>query len=229
MDNIGQNKLDQNEIDQNKLDQNKLDQNEIDQNEIDQNKLDKNEIDKKKLKNLKVNSFHSIYIMEKSLILCDIDDTVLRYQYNLDYFMKKCKDNLIRTNNYIDTCDIKIIAECEFDEHREDTEPLHTDKSGFDSMIEKITQTNSELIFITARGIKSKEKTLKQLEKIGIDPNKFPIHFILDHKIPKSEYIKNHIDLSTHTNIYFIDDQLNNVKNVKITFPNFNCYYFKYN
>lgn len=192
-------------------------------------KIIHNKINKKeKLRILKINSFNLIDIKQNSLILCDIDDTILRYQHNIDYFIEKSRREIV---NITDNCceeNIKFLAECDYEDHRDFTEPFNTDSEGFDNMLKKISETNSNLIFITARSNKSKEKTKNQLEKIGINTNNYQIHFTFEYKISKAEYIKKYIDLTQFDNIYFIDDQVNNVKNVKITFPNFNCYLFKY-
>jgi hypothetical protein len=202
--------------------------NKQEQNEPEQNEPELNELKKEKLKIFKIKSFNLVDIKQNSLILCDIDDTILRYQYNMDYFIEKSRREIVYITDNFNEEDIKFLAECEYEDHRYFTEPFYTDKEGFDNMLKKISETNSNLIFITARSNKSREKTKNQLEKIGIDINNYPIHFTFEYKISKAEYIKKYIYLTQFDNIYFIDDQVNNVKNVKITFPNFNCYLFKY-
>ena len=116
-------------------------------------------------------------IKQNSLILSDIDNTILRYQHNLDYFIEKsCREIVYITDNFNEE-DINILAECDYKDHRDFTEPFYTDKEGFDNILKKISETNYNLIFITARSNKSREKTKNQLEKIGIDINNYPIHF----------------------------------------------------
>ncbi len=89
--------------------------------------------------------------------------------------------------------DTKKLALNEFSEYRELNVPFHTDKNGWDKMIDQIEKTNS------------KNATLKQLKNIGINTNKYEYHFTSDYKI-KGSYIEKFIDIMQFNNVFFVDD-----------------------
>lgn len=80
------------------------------------------------------------------------------YPLDLNHWITETKKYLIETNDFYDDQDIRRIAMNEYMEYKESNIPTHTDKTGWDQLIDKITQTNSNLVFITARSVKMKEK-----------------------------------------------------------------------
>ena len=169
-------------------------------------------------------SFDEIIIAKNNpLILCDIDDTILRFNYNLVHFYNEAKilypkasDNELfnRANN-------------DFYIYRILNRPFHTDLDGFNNLCERTQQVNGELMFITARSHFAEDTTKKQFKTIGIDYNKFKIHY-LSNTISKGDYIKKNINLEGREEIIFIDDQDYNLDNVKNILPQIKCYKFVY-
>jgi len=136
-----------------------------------------------------INSFNNIEITDNSLVLCDIDETLLT-----NTFIKlKSKQN----NKPI----IKLNL------------PKYTDKTGFFNMMQKLNRTNSKLCFVTARDIKYVELTRKQFKFLGINIENFPVFFCGD--TPKGLVIKTKINLTNFKEILFIDDLKYNLDNVK--------------
>jgi hypothetical protein len=176
-----------------------------------------------------INSFNRIQIKNNTLVLCDIDDTVLRYKLDLNHFYKDTHKYLMEIDDYIDEVDTMKLARDRFNVYKNNTTPQHTDNKSFDIMLSKISKTNSKLVFITARSIKFKDVTFSELEKLGIDYKMFDIHFTFDYKMPKANYIDKFINLSRYNLVYFIDDNELTVKNVKTKFPQIECFIFKYN
>jgi len=101
-----------------------------------------------------INTFDKIIPIEKSLILCDIDDTVLRYNLTFKDFYSKVKNELKYDGDYLDEKDINDCAMEEFNLYREKNVPFHTDGEGFRRLEQKILKTNSKLCFITSRSKK---------------------------------------------------------------------------
>jgi hypothetical protein len=188
-------------------------------------------ITKQKLIIKKVTSFSVIsdMIKENTLVLCDIDETVLRYKKSLDDFYKESYEYLIKIDDFFDEEDTKNLALNEFYEYRESNIPFHTDKDGWDKMIDQIEKTNSKLVFITARSNASKNTTLEQLKSVGIESNKYEYHFTYDYKMSKGSYIENFIDINQFDNVFFIDDDENTTKIVKHKHNTIDCYLYKYN
>lgn len=191
--------------------------------------MDLQEENQAKPKLFKINSFASIDIKPSSLVLCDIDDTVLTYPLDLTHWFNKTKTYLIEINDYFDDEDCKAIAQNEWADYREVTAPIHTDDQGFKQMEATLASTNGRLMFITARSAQFKEKTHKDLKAIGINGDAYPIHFTLDHKISKAEYVGKFIDMTGYEQIYFIDDNVPTVKLMKLAFPHAHCYIFAKN
>jgi len=136
-----------------------------------------------------INSFNNIEITDNSLVLCDIDETLLTNKF----IKLKPKEN----NKPV----IKMNL------------PKYTDKKGFLNLMQKLNRTNSKLCFVTARDIKYFEFTRKQFKFLGINIENFPVFFCGD--TPKGLVIKTKINLTKFKDILFIDDLKYNLDNVK--------------
>jgi len=170
-----------------------------------------------------ITSFNEVKLTNKTLILCDIDDTIMHYP-ECD---KKCKEllkelflqELTGPDLEKELKEIKNI-------YKRVKPPSHTDYHGFVSMLNKLSELNGKLIFITARNKGTEYWTEKQLKQIGIDPEKYDIHYV-GTKISKGEYIKLYIDLSDWDSVIFIDDYVSFIKSVLELHPEIKCYKFE--
>lgn len=169
----------------------------------------------------KISSFNQVELKadEKYLIICDIDDTILHFPECNKICSKILNDMCRKEEDY--EKDLKYLKTV----YRSAIKPTHTDYDGFSSMLGKIKETNSKLIFLTARNFQSDNLTKTQLKQIGLFPDDLPIHYT-GSKISKGEYIKTHMDLSVWTNIIFIDDNDNYIKTVTDIHPQIICYKF---
>jgi predicted secreted acid phosphatase len=166
-----------------------------------------------------------------TLVLCDIDDTVLRYPMLLQDFYKKeqaaaefifmsvtsKKEKQIYINEYIND---------EYYIYRTKTDPIHTDIDGFNNMIQKIYSNGGELKFVTSRSIVFNEQTRKHLQTIGIDPELYKIHYTFESGVKKSRYIQENINKEQYQNIIFIDDREDELKLVRNDHPDITTYRF---
>lgn len=172
-----------------------------------------------------INNFNDIEINLKTLIICDIDDTILKYNKDLKYFIDL-------NNQLIDDINLSILkAETDYEIYKIDKyyeEITHTDLKGFYDLIGKINQVNGNIIFLTARHEAYDIFTRKQLDIININHYEFEIHYT-GNLISKGEYIKKRINLQYYDEIIFIDDQNYNLYSVKEFNPNIKCYKFKIN
>jgi predicted ferric reductase len=139
-----------------------------------------------------INTFNDIPIIEKTLVLCDIDETLLTTKI---IKLVSNKDN-------------KMVKLCYL--------PKYTDKDGFLALLEKIKITNSKLIFITARRSTFAQITYNQFKLLDIDKNVYPIFFCGE--TPKSKIVKKNINLNNFSNIIFIDDLKYNLYHMKKEF-----------
>lgn len=181
-----------------------------------------------------INTFNNVLLDEgiKPLVICDIDNTFIRCEFDLDYFRNILKDE----NNMLSDFDVVI------DKTVNDKEAIQlmnnaynlgflkqTDPSGFHMMLRKINRMGGKFIFLTARSREFHNKTLDDLKKVGLaNCDKYEIHYT-GNQCTKGEYIKNHNLTHGYEHISFIDDYLNYLMSVFELHPNINCYLFRYN
>lgn len=173
-----------------------------------------------------INTFNDIEITkDKSLVICDIDDTLLYYP-TLDY-MPLCIDMIKELYPYLTENDAKYKKELEglINMYKYINSPKHTDFDGFMNMSEKIKNTNGELIFLTARNETSTKLTIKQFNDIGLNYDNYKVHYT-NNKISKGEYIKNNIDITQYNDVIFIDDYYSYIESVINEFNFIKCYKF---
>lgn len=177
-----------------------------------------------------IRSFSEIEILPNTLVVCDIDDTLIHHPFLngswMDilrlFFSIETQKKLGRPDNEIAT---KLLNEY-LDEVMISRPIEHTDKSGFFEMVEKA----DKVVFLTARSPNSVEFTSRNLWSVGVDTNNHDLHF--SYMTPKGEYIMNHFFelLITYDHIVFIDDQIYNLDNVlsQVAHPGLRVYKFEH-
>jgi hypothetical protein len=159
-----------------------------------------------------IKSFSEIDIQPNTIVLCDIDDTLLHHPginhswsnlisvfFNIQHFEETGTHNQTESNK-------KAVKFCD---DVFNTIPLqHTDREGFFDMVKKST----EFAFVTARQENAKNFTYENLKSLDIDPEIMKVHFCGNEA--KGEYIVRNFDLEKYDHVVFIDDQLRNVENV---------------
>jgi len=174
-----------------------------------------------------VDKFSDIPIKPNTLVLCDIDDTLLHHPaINNDWVdmlqhlflrhnhsitgMYDTKQSIDDTNRYCNTLF--------------DTIPMrHTDREGFFAMV----RDASGFAFVTARQEFARQFTYENLRGLGVDPSAHTVHF--SSNMPKGEYICANFDLSKYNYVVFIDDQVGNLQNVlaRVNHEGLELYQFK--
>jgi hypothetical protein len=169
-----------------------------------------------------IRSFDSIVIPsdKKTLVLCDIDKTLIRPIHTFShYFTKLC-------TIYNDS---KIA--CDYANHLymsalNNGDVTHTDKEGFMRMVDKVSSLGGSVVFLTARGKHAHEKTIQDLHKAGIlYPESFTFHYT-NNEITKGEYIRQYQLLDNYTHHIFIDDYPPYLESAITLFPHLHCYLF---
>lgn len=170
-----------------------------------------------------IHSFQDVVITkEKPFIICDIDDTVLAYNYNYEYFYNQAK--IISPEASLQ--EIYQHAEDDYYLHRIINKPFHTDYEGFMRMSQKVKELNGEIIFVTARHTCSIENTIKHFNEIKLDYHSYQVHYTSYPITSKGEYIQKYIDMRGKGEVIFIDDQDFNLISVKKKNPHITCYKF---
>lgn len=193
-----------------------------------------------------IHTFKSVSITKrKPLVLCDIDDTVLGYDKNIDFFydgLKKHVENvkskagifnrfrsMIENVNIVNMTDdeIRFYASKMYDDYRTYNKPRHCDFGGFIELLKKVKSLDGELRFLTARGKSSAYFTKKQFSEIGLNYDDYKIHYT-GNEISKGEYIQRYIDLKHYGEVVFIDDLDPFIQSVVNLCPSIQCYKFVY-
>jgi len=192
-----------------------------------------------------IRAFSEIEIKPNTIVLCDIDDTLLHHPaFNhkwitlihalfYEYYLAKRQRNTqlvglggLTRNGLLSKINFKATNDArQFCDEVLSTVPIrHTDRTGFFAMAEK----SASFAFITARQLSSKDFTYDNLRSIDVDPEQYNVHF--SGNSAKGEYIRSHFDLSKYEHVVFIDDQPRNLENVYdiITHRGLELYQFKY-
>lgn len=172
----------------------------------------------------KIKSFSEIPIdNKKTLIICDIDDTVLAVGRSIEYFYQLAELDLPRLSPYLK----EKYARSVYDIYRRYVLPTHTDLPGFQKMISQLEEnTESSFVFLTARAFHELgvQQTRKDLEHIGISPN-YRVYYT-SNIISKGDYIMENIDITSYDTVIFIDDRIENIDSVALRFPKIITYQF---
>lgn len=164
-------------------------------------------------------SFHE---NKKPIVICDIDHTFLRPKFDYNYYYEKMK------HEYSDQSELKNMVDDIFNMAINVGIVKQTDEEGFSIMLERINKLQGKLIFLTARGIFSHEKTIRDLQTAGLEnPELFEIHYT-SNEITKGDYIKKNNLLDNYDHHIFIDDYPYFLESALKIYPDMNCYLFKY-
>jgi hypothetical protein len=156
------------------------------------------------MKYLTINTFNKIPLTKNSLVLCDIDDTLITTK---TICLKPKKTNTAKPN-------IKLVV------------PAYIDKNGFTNLLQRLEATNSKLYFITSRNESSIDFTNNQFKLLNIDINTYPILYCGTSQ--KSNIVKQFIHTNSYDSIIFIDDLMYNIRNMKKEFGDkVSCFLFK--
>jgi hypothetical protein len=164
---------------------------------------------------LQIDTFYSIDIKQNTLILCDIDETILFYDgINPSWWSEIKKLHQIELNNHTTNIDSETdYALDKWHKYIDLIGPKHTDKKGFEDILQRIESNNSTLKFVTARNPYFEAITKKHFKELNIQTDsKYEIHYLAGE--PKGDYIKNNIDLTEYDHIIFIDDLKTNIDSV---------------
>lgn len=178
-----------------------------------------------------IKSFNEVTLDEncKPLVICDIDHTFIRCYYELDHFRKMLNDDInILPNTVTFSLDVDKEAIDLMNRAYNMGFVKQTDPDGFNNMLQKIERLGGKFIFLTARGVVSHEKTVKDLKKAGLEhPELFDIHYT-NSEMTKGEYLKKTNLTDGYEHISFIDDYPSFIASVHHFFPQINCYLFRY-
>jgi hypothetical protein len=162
-----------------------------------------------------INSFSQINpIKPKTLVVLDIDETILRFQQINKEWWDDTYTRLLpyykeKTFTHVELLWIKYIS---------NNKPILLDKDNFYIFLENIKNENSELILLTARNESISFLTMKHLESCGLDINLSQV-FYNKNKGEELQKIVTTI-FPNIENILFVDDLEENLTNIQHVFNN---------
>ncbi len=161
-----------------------------------------------------INSFRKINLKPKSLVVLDIDETILGFPTIPKNWWKNVFDNYYLLTNNFDTAE--KLALKDWTNIIKKSKPIKLEPKQLEIFITNTKDLDCELLILTARNPILTELTIKHLASIGID------HSNVIHDKNKGRKLLNlvqtrysHID-----NIVFIDDLLSNLEDVQHHFKN---------
>ncbi len=97
-----------------------------------------------------ITSFLQIEILPKTLVVLDIDETILQFPEIHELWWRERRD-YYKNIGHDDPKIINTLTYNEWLDHVTETTPRHTDKDGLFDPLAKIIETYSHIIFLTAR------------------------------------------------------------------------------
>ena len=169
---------------------------------------------------MEIQSFHEVVITpQRTLVLCDIDDTLLKWDKTLESCMAEAVSLFPNEQEYFQ----RINGYNLWTNYLDSVPPSWTDQEGFVNMLGRMSPC-SRLVFLTARaGGEYAEWTKTNFECLGLNYNASGV-FYTGNRMTKGEYIRRFIPLEGYEKVIFIDDLPENITSVSSTFPEIQCY-----
>ncbi len=170
-----------------------------------------------------ITSFNQVSILPNTLVICDIDETILRYESINSKWWKNRINNYVQQSYSYEMSDKMALNDWKL--YINETKPVATDLSGFMQLMSLILSLNSKLILLTARDIELKNITHQHLIHSGINISPETMHFSYGQS--KGEYLSRHINhiIDKYDKIIFIDDYEHNLDSVYKKYGNQIEYY----
>lgn len=173
-----------------------------------------------------INTFDKINKSYNSLYIIDLDDTLFYYPnlgkkwWNESYKQKLEQYRCEKYSNLktLEEWEIKIVNSI----------PNHIDINGFNNLIDHCNNTDSNIIFLTARNERTIDITYNHVKELYPN-NNYDIYFANgNYKGNKIDEILNNYNnnYKIYDNIHFIDDCIFNCNDVKDKHPHINVYQF---
>ncbi len=167
-----------------------------------------------------INSFNQVGLIENSLLVFDIDETILSFE-DIDegWWKRTFSKYLAQTNDYDLSDELSLN---EWVSHITKVKPKLLDEINFIKLVKKAKELNCEIIMLTARRRFLFDATISHLTHCNIDIDSASIYFNENKGKELYEIVtKKYPNLS---NIIFIDDVIRNLEDVEKTFepyPNY--------
>lgn len=156
-------------------------------------------------------TFAHVEVVPNTLVLLDIDETILFYDgIDEDWWSERIDYHATSSQCGKETA--MLLSIDDWFRHISCHRPRHTDRAGLDALLRSIEDTHSHLLFITARDPKYKPITIDHLRRLGLQRVEDRVHYLGG--CPKGDYIQTNLDTSSYARVVFIDDLTKNIASV---------------
>jgi len=164
-----------------------------------------------------IKNYNEIDVLNNSLVIFDLDETIIRFPY----VTSKWWENTKKAYALIDekTADLRAYSDWLY--IIKTYEPSLLDIIEFNNLLERIKESNSSFIIVTARNIQLKDITVIHLQQFGISCD---VYYTLDKRITINAIKKNYV----YNHIIFIDDNPKYIKQVEEINTEIITYYMKH-
>ncbi len=132
-----------------------------------------------------INTFEEIIIKLNTLIICDIDETILKFDnINEKWWNETFNNYYLKSKNY-DYAEAKTLEY--WTQYIKINKPQATDYKGLTNLFDEIAQTTSKLIFVTARENNLANTTKNHFDCLNISNFDYSIYHI--DVIPKANLL----------------------------------------
>ena len=158
-----------------------------------------------------INSYSAITLIARSLVVFDIDDTLVNFpNYGLDWFAeKKAVYERIMPKEEADRRTIQ-----EWRATVRDIDPVAIDREGFHAFCERANAADCTIVYLTARSEILKEATQRHL-KNALDLTSEHVYYAEDKGPALAKIIKTLP--RTYDHVIFVDDYVKNHVSVRTT------------
>jgi hypothetical protein len=156
-------------------------------------------------------------LQSKSLIVLDIDETFLWFPSITDAWWQELQRSL-RAKHDPETT--QLLARKEWERVVASESPVQTDTEGFRRLNQEIRETNSKLIFLTARLESIAPLTRAHLNQCGVSAD-VEVHYSSRKGETLSNIVARNFDCRT---VICVDDKLSNLYDVLYTNPSVKVY-----
>ncbi len=177
-----------------------------------------------------INDYSKINIIPNSLVVFDIDETVIKFpELGKDWWKNKLAHYYAIYNDY-DKADISALED--WIEHVKINKPQMINKDSFIEFFDSALDNNCKIIFLTARNVKLRDLTYQHLIHLDIiNHNKIHDIYFNENKGEELKKILQKEEYSEIKEIIFIDDLEENLKDIYNNLSKeykLNLYHFNY-
>lgn len=159
----------------------------------------------------RIGTFRDVAVRPNSLVLVDIDETILFYEQIDERWWQERTDYHVQSLN-CDRPSAFVRATEDWFAHIREHLPQPTDAAGFATLLGQIRRSNSTLRLVTARNPKYKAITDAHLSHLGLGDLSGIVCYLSG--ASKGHYIRDNLAPGAYDSVVFIDDLAHNIASV---------------